>query len=578
MAIFKRKVNNEEMPKNHTADFNVLYQNVKKSYVKYTTNLGAHVFHLGKFAVLKAFEYAKRGVFFIGRKTKAVFLKLHCSVKKFVGKLLLRPRTYVSNLKASVSEKKKTAGVFSASRHCVAYVSKTVWHHKGLAVRSLNYIAPVVAIAFLISLVNYASDVKYAISVECNGKVVGYISEEATADEAQKVVQDRISGFEGNGTINVETKLSVTKVSPNEKIDSVDQLADKFISNSDVKFIDGYGFYINGKLNCVVKEKTQIENTLQSLLDKYKTNNPTEVVEFVDKFEFKAGLYKENSIVSDSEIIKLLTSQKQVEAYYTVVAGDAPTSIAQKVGLPYADLKALNPTIEQKCMIGQKVLINRPKPYASVRITRDEQYDIPLAYNTVSVQDSTKYKGTQTTLVKGENGSAHVSAKVAIVDGYEESRNVVSQSVTKQPVDQKVSVGTKSTGASAEQIAAAGGKFLWPVGGGYVSQGFKGYAHKGIDIASNGAYLPIYAAQDGRVVSAESGWGGGYGNNIIIDHGNGYTTHYAHLSKILVPAGTQVSKGDLIGIMGHTGSSSGTHLHFEVSCYGNLLNPMNFLQ
>ena len=74
-----------------------------------------------------------------------------------------------------------------------------------------------------------------------------------------------------------------------------------------------------------------------------------------------------------------------------------------------------------------------------------------------------------------------------------------------------------------------------------------------------------------------SGWGNGYGNRIIIDHGNGYRTLYAHCSELLVPTGTKVSKGQLIARVGSTGNSTGPHLHFEVILNGVKQNPLHYV-
>lgn len=119
------------------------------------------------------------------------------------------------------------------------------------------------------------------------------------------------------------------------------------------------------------------------------------------------------------------------------------------------------------------------------------------------------------------------------------------------------------------------GTFVWPASG-QISQGYRFY-HKAIDI-SNRAGGPILAADSGTVVVA--GWpdSSGYGNRVMIDHGNGYVTLYAHLSVIQVREGQRVSRGDVIGQMGSTGRSTGTHLHFEIRQGGVLLNPLQFLQ
>ncbi len=84
----------------------------------------------------------------------------------------------------------------------------------------------------------------------------------------------------------------------------------------------------------------------------------------------------------------------------------------------------------------------------------------------------------------------------------------------------------------------------------------------------------VYATGDGTVV--ESGWEGGFGNCIVIDHGYGLQTVYGHLSNIKVPKGLNVKRGDLIGISGSTGQSTGPHLHYQVEQYGQHMNPVNF--
>ncbi len=102
-----------------------------------------------------------------------------------------------------------------------------------------------------------------------------------------------------------------------------------------------------------------------------------------------------------------------------------------------------------------------------------------------------------------------------------------------------------------------------------------GYSHKGLDIANNTG-TSIHAAASGVVIYA--GWDGSYGRKIIIYSGFGYTTVYAHLSRVDVNVGDEVTKDDLIGLMGDTGNSTGPHLHFEILVDGIPQNPMDFLQ
>ena len=117
-------------------------------------------------------------------------------------------------------------------------------------------------------------------------------------------------------------------------------------------------------------------------------------------------------------------------------------------------------------------------------------------------------------------------------------------------------------------------QFIWPASG-QLAQYFSWY-HPGIDISNLGGG-PILASDSGTVVVA--GWPDnyGFGNRVMVDHGNGYKTQYAHMSVIYVSAGQKVSKGDVLGAMGSTGRSTGTHLDFRIYKDGVVLNPLSIL-
>ena len=125
--------------------------------------------------------------------------------------------------------------------------------------------------------------------------------------------------------------------------------------------------------------------------------------------------------------------------------------------------------------------------------------------------------------------------------------------------------------------------FIWPASGRFTSPfGYRIHPisrtrrmHTGIDIA-NSSGTNIAASQNGKVISA--GYKGTYGNLVVIKHGNGMETAYAHLSRISVSVGDVVTQGQSIGKMGSTGGSTGSHLHFEIRKNGTAVNPMNYLQ
>lgn len=153
----------------------------------------------------------------------------------------------------------------------------------------------------------------------------------------------------------------------------------------------------------------------------------------------------------------------------------------------------------------------------------------------------------------------------------EELLKVSAQLAARINAAQQSSASYSSTGDGT--VSAAG--LVWPVGGPVVS-GFGwrwGRMHEGIDIAA-GYGTPIRAAASGNVIYA--GWMGGYGNLIIIDHGNGLATAYAHQSSFVVGGGA-VSQGQTIGYVGCTGHCFGAHLHFEVRVNGSPVDPLGYL-
>lgn len=141
------------------------------------------------------------------------------------------------------------------------------------------------------------------------------------------------------------------------------------------------------------------------------------------------------------------------------------------------------------------------------------------------------------------------------------------------PTIARGSSGTANVGGSQCPGGAVGsGSFVWPADNHYLSGNDYWSGHLGIDIAA-GEGAPIYAADSGVVTMAQGGWNYGYGNVIQIDHGNGYTTLYAHLSVIGVRVCQSVSAGQWIGNAGSTGNAFGAHLHFEVRLNGGFINP-----
>ena len=149
----------------------------------------------------------------------------------------------------------------------------------------------------------------------------------------------------------------------------------------------------------------------------------------------------------------------------------------------------------------------------------------------------------------------------------------------------------KSKELAAQQAAQNGGTsnaalggYIWPVSSHYITSTFGGRAspggigstnHKGIDIGRVGYTTEIHAAKAGTVIVSQ--YSSSYGNYVVVSHGSGNTTLYAHMSSRKVSVGAYVNQGDVLGITGSTGHSTGPHLHFELSENGVRINPLNYL-
>jgi len=168
--------------------------------------------------------------------------------------------------------------------------------------------------------------------------------------------------------------------------------------------------------------------------------------------------------------------------------------------------------------------------------------------------------------------SALTNARETREEYLEEAAALQAQSAELAAAIRNAQASAGSTGSGV--LSAAG--FIWPVNG-TVTSGYGwrwGRLHEGIDIAAPSG-TPIWAAAAGTVIYA--GWLGGYGNLVVVDHGNGLATAYAHASAVLVSVGQSVGQGETVSLVGSTGNSSGPHLHFEVRVNGSAVDPLLYL-
>ena len=243
---------------------------------------------------------------------------------------------------------------------------------------------------------------------------------------------------------------------------------------------------------------------------------------------------------------------------YTVQEGDTVAGIAEKFGVSQDTIRWRNNLVKDRIKAGETLEIIPVTGIAHKVQKGDTVYSIAKKYDSES-QAIVDFPFNS--FSNDETFELAIGQTVVVPDGV-------------KPADIPSAPRIRQLTPNAGTVVASG-NFVWPTAGS-ISQNFAWY-HQGVDIANRGA-PDVLAADAGTVIVA--GWPDnfGYGNRVIIDHGNGYRTLYAHLQAIYVVPGQTVNRGARIGRMGSTGRSTGTHLHFEVIQGGAHLNPLNVLR
>lgn len=267
------------------------------------------------------------------------------------------------------------------------------------------------------------------------------------------------------------------------------------------------------------------------------------------------------SATAENSSTSTLVSEKMRDQVveYEVQEGDTVSTIAEKFDISADTLRWQNDlSLKARIKVGQTLEI-LPVTGISHKVQKgDTVYSIAKRYDS-SAQAIVDFP--YNTFTNDETFELAIGQLIVVPDGVKPKARRGAPRIRQLTPD----AGT----------VVASGNFVWPTSGRITQRWF--WYHKGIDIANKKA-PGVLAADSGTVVVA--GWidGYGYGSRIVIDHGNGYKTRYAHLSRINVQVGQTVNRGDLIAIMGSTGRSTGTHLHFEIIRNGVHLNPLSILR
>jgi len=446
--------------------------------------------------------------------------------------------------------------------------------------KALLTLAPIFVLAVFFVSVVYTQWTKPA-QLYLDDQPMLYVNQEEEAMQVLEEVKAELAqNYPQDANLHYENKIHFSKKGVETKAEAVseEELRNFFKENLAWK-IQASIIEVDQVKTAVLSSTEEAEAVLEAVKQTYLPKDGSVNVleaEFVEPVKITQDIVALDEIVSKEAAVAALTQGKEKIQEYVLQPGDSLWTVARKNNTTVAELEAANPDLGKVLQIGQVIKLAKAEPLVSVKMVVEKVQEEDIPFETVYQKDSSSYVGQQTVVTKGEKGKKEVKYQIAQVNGVELERKVISETVVSEPVSKVVKTGTKTIVASRGS-GGGSGALSWPIRGRINSAyGKRGRGtHTGIDIDANKGD-PIYSAKAGTVTKAS--WSGGYGNCVIIDHGNGLSTLYGHLSKINVKVGQKVGANELIGLAGSTGNSTGPHLHFEVRVNGKHTNPMNYLK
>lgn len=494
------------------------------------------------------------------RKNQITILEsLQSSVQFSLGLPVKNPLTEVSDSHSNLSNK---------TNRFPKYINKK------------TVLTTAVAVALTGMLFRFGSTVD-AYAVEVNGNKIATISQQI---DVEKVVSDlrEEKTRDWKRKVDMNQKLAFNKVKVKRyQLDNAVSLKQRLNKSLTFEAVTT-GIKVNGKIVAIVKDKTAAEEVLKELKESYKNNEfKIENIAFQEKVEIVEVPTALKNVLSTEDAVKLLKDGKQEKRVYVVKEGDSLWTIARANDMRVKDIEKMNPSLTEDLDLGQEINLVAVEPMINIVMNGEITEQQVLPYKVVVETDKKLSRGKEKIKTAGENGLKQVTFKVVIKNGDVISEELVQEKVIKTAKDQVVVRGKKqiivASRGSGKISSRSGGKLSWPLHG-RITSGYGrrwGEQHTGIDI-DGVTGQPVGSAAAGVVIDA--GRAGGYGKMVLVRHENGLVTRYAHLSSIGVSRGDKVDKGEIIGRVGSTGRSTGSHLHFEVISGGSIQNPMKYLR
>ena len=444
----------------------------------------------------------------------------------------------------------------------------------------LSFLLPVAATAALVLTVRNVVSMDYALKVEIDGQMIGYVADQTVVDAAKTLLLDRLKLAENQeaGDWQLNPTYTIARAST---YTTAQQLVNEILrigSKNPGEIMAATGLYMGGKLVAVTEDGARLRQYLDDYLaEKTAQADPNAYsVSYVSEITCDPSseeVFFTDSVLDWDEMAEKLASNVS-EAQYVVANGEESLAqIAAENNLSQAEILSRNPEfaeagVEAVPEAGKTIKVENAQPLLQVKETFREWREEEIPFQTYEEEASDRAYGTRMPIQEGVNGWQEVLDEISYIDGEAQPSVRVETNVITPAVDEVILVGTNRE----SQVGLD--EYMFPVPSStWSSRGISSY-HRGLDInAPTGE--PIFACQAGTVVTA--GWHYSYGYHVVIDHGNGMTTLYAHCSQLDVEAGQEVVQGQLIGRVGSTGNSSGPHCHLEFQLNGALRDPLNYI-
>ncbi len=494
----------------------LLYKKERKGL--FINAIGQFLYELG--------YYVEYQILLLCRAIKAAFFSILKTIQ-LLFLALLRPlivffRGILLDLLSPFVELFKNIGKIKKGRHTPEKLSRK--ELLNVFLRSLSYLLPICASAILALTVYFTLSTPYSLAATQDGVLLGYIENDTVWDDAARTVESRVNAASEEQSFESTPTFTLASVNQSEVIDSL-QLADRIIEESSDQIRQATGIYVNDMLVGVSENRDALQTIIDNNIIPIQEANPDARVNFVNNISLVDGLYYTESITNAAQIESQLELSNHLQVMHTV------TQVREEE-IPYPE----------------------------------EEQDSELYYS-----------GTQIISQSGRNGLKNVTEDVSYIDGVEVGRVFISEEITQEARTQITLNGIRqssdSTNSYTGDVVSGSGSFIWPVPA-YTQTTTEFGAHRGLDIPAP-AGSAILAADTGTVI--EAGYHGSWGYYVLIDHGNGMTTRYAHCSRLDVTPGMNVQQGTQVGLVGNTGNSYGNHLHIEFTVNGILVNPRGYI-